>query len=78
MQRSFRARVERLLGDDAASMTKTRALVAVGSTAAPFFRAVPSAWRAEGETLDAIALAEDAAAHLGIRAGDDVWMLPLE
>jgi arginine N-succinyltransferase len=75
VQRSFRARFARRLEREAA--LKTRALVAIESTQAPFFRAVTSAWEAE-DGRDGVALEGNVAAHLGIREGDDVWMLPLD
>jgi len=73
VQRSRKERVTRLL--DPAEAAKLRVVVAVEFSEPPFFRAVPTKARPEGEGM---AIAQDAAAHLGIREGDDVWMLPFE
>jgi arginine N-succinyltransferase len=73
VQRSMRAQVTRLL--DPAEAPKMRVVVAVEASEPPFFRAVPTKARLEGEGT---AILQDAAAHLGIRAGDDAWILPLD
>ncbi|HXX66349.1 MAG TPA: arginine N-succinyltransferase [Polyangiaceae bacterium] len=73
VQRSRKERVTRLL--DPAEAGKNRVVVAVESSEAPFFRAVPAKGRPEGAGM---AIGQDAAAHLGIHEGDDVWMLPFE
>ncbi len=54
---------------------KLRALVAVERPAPPFFRAVITPWQVEGSGA---AIGAEAAAHLGVTEGDDVWVLPLE
>jgi arginine N-succinyltransferase len=74
VQRAHRARVTRVL--DAKQAPKARALVAVEVDAEPYFRCVLAPWSPEGD--DAGALGADAASHLGIAAGSDAWVLPLE
>jgi arginine N-succinyltransferase len=57
-------------------LAKTRALVAVESSEAPFFRCVFAPWRRQdggGAELPA-----EAAQHLGVTEGDKVWVLPIE
>jgi arginine N-succinyltransferase len=76
VQRSFRARFARALPATAA--LPTRALAAVELAEAPYFRAVPACWQADGIGGDEVALPEDVVAHLGLREGDDVWLLPLD
>ncbi len=73
VQRAFAARATRWLGDD--ETTKLRALVAVESAETPFFRAVAAPW---AHDAGGVALAREAAEHLGLREGDDVWLLPLD
>jgi arginine N-succinyltransferase len=75
VQQSFRGRLLRRIDPAAAAAVKTRALVATESNEPPFFRAVAAAWRREG---DGIALDDEVATHLGLRDGDDVWMLPID
>ncbi len=55
---------------------KHRSLVAVQSAEAPYFKAVATHWfdGAEGEGMVDAA----AAAHLGLKAGDEAWVLTLE
>jgi arginine N-succinyltransferase len=55
--------------------SRTRALVAVELKESPFFRAV-LAPIAEGD--DGCTLSAETAAHLDLREGDEVWVLPLE
>jgi hypothetical protein len=55
---------------------KTRGLVAVELDESPFFRAVLASVSESGES--ACAVGEDTARHLGVKEGDDVWILPLE
>ncbi len=50
-----------------------RAMVAVDLPEPPYFRAVWSAWREADCTID-----DEAADHLGIAPGAEVWVLPLE
>ncbi|MBV9950270.1 MAG: arginine N-succinyltransferase [Myxococcales bacterium] len=68
--RATRARVERLIphGDAQAP----RALVALDVAEPPFFRCVLSPFRLGGD------LGAGAAAHLGLREGDEVWALPVD
>ena len=70
VRRAHQARVARLLPPDDAPASQ--ALVAVESDGPPFFRCVLAPWRAPGE------LAAGAAEHLGVREGDEVWLLPVE
>lgn len=72
VHRSHRARVGRVGG----VAGKGRALVAVESAEAPYFRCVLSPWSESDD--EGGAMAEDAAAHLGLAAGDQAWVLPLE
>jgi arginine N-succinyltransferase len=54
---------------------KQRALVAVERAEAPWFVAIPVACLARD---DVATIDEAAAAHLGVKEGDDVWVLPLD
>jgi arginine N-succinyltransferase len=77
--RSHRATVARLLPDHDAP--KTTALVAIETSEPPFFRCVLAPWRsadAPSSSGPGGELAAGAAARLGIAAGDDVWVLPVE
>jgi len=74
VQRAHAARVSKLLGP--ADAPKTRALVAVETPEAPYFRCVHTPWRASGEA--GAELARGAAEHLGVGEGAAVWVLPLE
>jgi len=74
VQRTRKTRLAKV--GPASEVSKARAMVAVELPSAPYFRSVWSAWRedAPGEvTLD-----EEAASHLGIVPGADVWVLPLD
>lgn len=73
VQRSEKRPVTRLLA--VGEPARTRALIAVESSESPFFRATVAPWQPEGTGN---ALAPDAAEHLGLGVGDDVWSLPLE
>jgi arginine N-succinyltransferase len=73
VSRSQKVRVERLLGQEHA---RGRALVAIEQLEPPYFRAVLSPFAPSGD--DAIALGDEAAAHLGLALGHEVWLLPLE
>ncbi|HSY21817.1 MAG TPA: arginine N-succinyltransferase [Polyangiaceae bacterium] len=60
---------------------RTRAILAVESHEAPFFRAMLAPWRAmaggdDGENGACVGAA--AAAFLGVAPGDSVWVLPIE
>ncbi|MBX3192257.1 MAG: arginine N-succinyltransferase [Labilithrix sp.] len=61
-------------GDEASA--KKRAVVAVESAEAPFFRAVLAAY--EPRPKDACAIGAPAARALGLEAGSEAWVLPLE
>jgi arginine N-succinyltransferase len=86
VQRSFQARYTRPLATEAAALLATRALIAVESAEPPFFHAVPSAWHVDHDAdatdvvagVANVALPHDVAEHLGLRAGDPLWMLPLD
>jgi arginine N-succinyltransferase len=74
VQRTHEARVAKLLS--AVDAPKTRALVAVETAEAPYFRCVYTPWRESGET--GADLSRDAAEHLGVAEGAKVWVLPIE
>jgi len=73
VQRTRKIKLEKLLPNDS---PKARAVVAVGSPEAPFFRAVLAPWKEVGE--DGGAIGEDVAKHLGLDVGSEAWVLPLE
>ncbi len=73
VQRTRKINVEKLLPND---HPKARAVVAVSSAEAPFFRAVLAPWKEAGE--DGGAIGEDVAKHLGLDVGSQAWVLPLE
>jgi arginine N-succinyltransferase len=76
VQRSFRAPMScRLERGAAMAAVKERALVAVEPKGPPFFQAALVPWRREPS---GVALDEDAALHLGVAEGDEVWLLPLD
>ena len=56
-----------------APQVKHRSLVAVDLGEPPFFRAVLAPWDLATDTLD-----EDTATHLGLAAGDEAWVLPID
>ena len=56
---------------------RSRSLVAIALAEAPYFRCVLAHWFEHGEG-GAGALGEDAAAHLGVKVGDEVWVLGLD
>ncbi len=71
---SHKARIAGLLTDG--DGIRTRALVAVEKAESPFFRAALAPWRRrtdEGAEVGGVA-----AEFLGVGAGDDVWVLPLD
>jgi arginine N-succinyltransferase len=71
------ARVTRKLGPD--EPVKTRALVAVERSEAPFFEAIAAPWRREPAAPgEGAAIGSDAAEDLGVKEGDSVWILPLD
>ncbi|MCL2449180.1 MAG: arginine N-succinyltransferase, partial [Polyangiaceae bacterium] len=71
--RSARVRIARELHPS--TPVRAQALVAIELAGAPFFRAVAAAWQPESE---GVAIGEEAAAHLGLRPGDEAWLLPLD
>jgi arginine N-succinyltransferase len=74
VQRTYEARVNRLVA--ASEAPKTRALVAVETSEAPFFRCVYAPWKAGGDAGGE--LPKDAAEHLGVAEGAKVWVLPID
>ncbi len=72
--RTHEATVTKLL--PASDHPRTRALVAIERTEAPFFQCVHTPWRASGEA--GAEIAAPAAKHLGVAEGAKVWVLPLE
>ncbi len=74
VQRSTKRTIGRLLGPK--DNPKSRFLVGIDLPDAPHFRAVISHCIVLGETE--VALAESAAEHLGLKVGDDVWVLELD
>lgn len=73
VQRSHRAVVGETLPPG--HPPKTRALIAVESSEAPFFRAVLAPWQ---EAASGARVGRDEALHLGAKEGDTVWVLPIE
>ncbi len=72
VQETHRAPVAKLVPEAGA---KRRAIFAVEPAGAPHFRSVLGAW----EDADGAAhMGEQAAAHLGLAVGDEVWVLPLD
>ena len=72
VQETHRAQVAKLIPESGA---KRRAIFAVEPAGAPHFRSVLGAW----EDADGAAhVGEQAAAHLGLAVGDEVWVLPLD
>ena len=74
VQRTYEARVTRLVA--ASEAPKTRALVAVETSEAPFFRCVYAPWKAGADAGGE--LPKDAAEHLGVAEGAKVWVLPID
>jgi hypothetical protein len=73
VQRASKLRIEGLVPDET---IKERALAAREHEVAPYFHAVLAPCKATGD--EACLLGQAAATHLGLAAGDSVWMLPLE
>ncbi|HEY2514641.1 MAG TPA: arginine N-succinyltransferase [Polyangiaceae bacterium] len=73
VQRAHAVKVGRVASDVPAGH---RSLVATERKDAPYLRCVLSACPASTEGT--VVLPEEAAAHLGVSAGDDVWLLPLD
>jgi arginine N-succinyltransferase len=82
VERSHSARVSRLV--DGPEAPTGRALVAVESSEPPFFRSIVSPWKDAGSVKSqsgrsrSAEIGRDEAAVLGLKEGDDVWILPLE
>jgi arginine N-succinyltransferase len=72
--RAHRAEIVSLA--DAKHAPKKRALVAIEPQGPPFFRCVLARWSEQDDGRGAIDA--DAADHLGLKAGDLAWVLPLE
>jgi arginine N-succinyltransferase len=72
VEHSHAARVKRVLKQRQAP--PSRALVAVESADAPFFRAVVAPWKADADGAN---ISHECGRHLGVREGDDIWILPL-
>ncbi len=75
VQRTRRVRVAELLAPGAPA--KARAVVAVAMDKGPYFHAVLSPLR-EGPGDEECGVGGEAARHLGIDVGQDVWVLPLD
>src|SRR5580658_5290849 len=73
VKRSQRATIDGWLSSSEG--TTARAIVAVESPNAPYFRAVVAPWQSAGAGHR---IGSEAGAHLQVRKGDDVWILPLE
>ncbi len=73
VQRAHAAKVERISREP---VTTSRSLVAVEPEGPPYFRCVLAACVSVAD--NAVALGEDAAQHLGVSVGDEVWILPLD
>lgn len=74
VQQSQQLRIDALL--EPGTKTKKRGLVATEMPTAPWFRSVLGSF--EERPDKAIALEETAAKALGLKVGDDVWVLPLD
>jgi arginine N-succinyltransferase len=80
VQRSRKATVTGVLSGGSSSIEASggpapRALLALESPEPPYFRAVVAPWRPEA---GGVALDAEAAAHLGLSTGSEVWLLPLD
>jgi arginine N-succinyltransferase len=73
IKRAHPAKISRVAKD---VVVKNKSLVAVESKEPPFFRCVLAECAPHAD--DAVILGEDAAAHLGVSAGDELWVLPME
>ena len=73
VQRTHMAKVGGVLVKD--ELAEQRALVAVSLSEAPYFRAVLAPWSEKGNHG---LIGEQAALHMGLTIGDEVWVLPLE
>lgn len=75
VQNTRRLRIEQLLGEHP-TKARARAVVAVEPSGPPYFRAMLADY--EERPGDACAIGASAAAALGLAAGHDAWVLPLE
>lgn len=73
VKRSHQAKIGTLLGPT--EEPSSRAIAAMEVEGPPYFRALVAPWRSDG---GASSLAREAAAHLGAKEGDALWILPLE
>jgi arginine N-succinyltransferase len=73
IKRAHTAKISKVSKD---VVVKNKSLVAVESKEPPFFRCVLAECAPHAD--DAVILGEDAATHLGLSVGDEVWILPME
>ena len=73
VQRAHAAKVAKVSREPILS---NRSLVAVEPKEPPYFRCVLATCASMGES--AVVIGEDAASHLGVGVGDEVWVLPLD
>jgi arginine N-succinyltransferase len=71
-----RARAARISKVSREPLTAGRSLVATEPKGPPYFRCVLATCATQAD--DSLALGEEAAAHLGVSVGDEVWVLPLD
>jgi arginine N-succinyltransferase len=76
VQRTRKIRVAKIVPDSEPS--KVRAVIARHLEEAPYFRAVLGPVHDDDPKDDEAAIAEDTARHLGLRVGDEAWILPLD
>ena len=74
VQESHRAKISELISD--ASGVRSRAILAVETPEAPYFRSVLSFW--EEGAQETARISQEAAEHLSLAVGDEVWVLPLD
>jgi arginine N-succinyltransferase len=73
VQRAHAARVARI---SAEPLVTNRSLVALEPKEPPYFRCILTGCAHEAD--DRVVLGAEAAAHLGVSVGDEVWVLPLD
>lgn len=73
VKRSHASKVKALVAPEQEPLS--RAIIAVEDAEPPYFRAVVAPWRGDASWAY---VARDAAAHLRVHEGDDIWILPLE
>ncbi|MFO0666235.1 MAG: arginine N-succinyltransferase [Polyangiaceae bacterium] len=76
VQESHRATISEVLTKEVAAGIRSRAIIAVETEHAPYFRSVLSTW--EEGPKETARVSEEAAKHLSVEVGDDVWVLPLD